>query len=178
MEWASTHLSNDDYYSSCDDDMMVNLGLLQEYIEKYNDVKTNKTWPEFPIICSYRLSAPDSGPIRKINDKNYISAKEHKWTEWPKFCLGGMYSASVSVIKQLFAISKTVKPLRTDDVWITGILRNIFGMPESMVVYTESAIAQHIMEYKEQSNKNATKMVLNQWSNIYEQLRLKNICMC
>ena len=178
MKWASTYLNDDDYYSTCDDDMMVDLGLLQEYIEKYNDVKINNTWPEFPIICSYRLSEPDWGPIRKLSDKNYISKKEYKWTEWPKFCLGGMYSTSVGVIKQLLAISKTVKPLRTDDVWITGILRNIFGMPAFMLVVPKPPVAQHIEAYVKKSNKVATEEALKSWNDIYEKLRIKNICIC
>ena len=142
MQWASEHLNDEDYYSSCDDDMMIDLTKLPEHIKKYNDEKISKTWPEFPLICGYK-SATDWGIIREKGHKNYVSTQEYKWNKWPKFCLGGMYLTSVSVIKQLHQLSKTAKPLRTDDVWITGILRNRLGMPALMVVFPEPAIAQH-----------------------------------
>ena len=178
MKWASNNLKDEDFYSSGDDDMIVNLGLLQENIDKYATEKSNNQWPEYPLICSYGIRIGGT-PKRSRSSKNRITIEEYKWTEWPKFCFGGMYTTSVSVIKQLYEISKTRAPLRTDDVWITGILRNIMGMPSSMIVFPEPAIAQHTSVYGHNNKpKVATKNFLKVWENTYQNFSSKSICKC
>ena len=177
MKWASNNLQDNDFYTSGDDDMIVNLGQLQENIDKYAEEKSNNKWPEYPLICTYELWKRDNSPSRDEKNKNYISYKEYKWTEWPKFCFGGMYTTSVSVIKQLYEISKTRTPLRTDDVWITGILRNILGMPSSMVVFPEPPIAQH-KAFIYRGNKDPTKKFLSFWKIIFRKFSFKTMCKC
>ena len=177
MQWAYENLNDNDYYSSCDDDMMVNLGQLQENIEKYNDEKTNKNLPEFPLICCSLLGI-DWEPIRNKLNKNYVALEDYKWNKWPNFCLGGMYTTSVSVIKDLLKVSKTTKPIATDDVWITGILRNILGMPESMLVFPQPAIATHLDIYGRNNDDRATKIFHNNWSNTYKTFSMKSNCKC
>ena len=179
MRWASENLKNDDFYSSADDDMMVNLGKLQENIDKYIEEKVKNSWPEFPLICTYESWADAGKPIRTEKHKNYVSLVEYKWTEWPKFCLGGMYTASVGVIKQLYEISKTQQPLRTDDVWITGILRNILGMPTSMVVFPQPPIAQHItIDGGSATPESTTKRYRSYWRTALHTFSSKTMCIC
>jgi len=179
LRWASEKLNDEDFYSSGDDDMVVNLGQLQENIDKYIEEKSNKSWPEYPIICTYEYWTKGGKPIRSKKHKNYISLEEYKWTEWPKFCLGGMYTSSVRVMKQLYELSKTDTPLRTDDVWITGILRNKLGMPSSMIIFPQPAIAQHRQVYGgRNSPESSTKQFLNYWKTTYAKFLSKSICTC
>jgi len=179
MRWASEKLNKNDFYSSGDDDMIVNLGRLQESIDKHIEEQLKNSWPEYPIICTYEYWSNGGKPFRNKKNKNYISFEEYKWTEWPKFCVGGMYTTSVSVIKQLFKLSKTNTPLRTDDVWITGILRNILGMPSSMIIFPQPAIAQHRQVYGgKNSPESSTKQFLNYWKTTLQTFSSKSTCSC
>ena len=185
MKWAAKNLRDEDFYTSGDDDMIVNLGQLQESIDNYTRETFKYKWPEYPLICVYQYWKNAGSPFRNKKNKNYISFKEYKWTEWPNFCAGGMYTTSVRVIKQLFKISKTRTPLRTDDVWITGILRNILGMPSSMVVFPQPAIAQHqstgpgINSHKIATRlKIYSKKFLKSWKKTFQKFSNKTMCMC
>ena len=180
MQWASENLQDNNFYSSCDDDMMVNISELQENIDQCLTKQFELSWPEFPIICGYEYwnGTAASHPIRDESDKNFVSKEKYPWTEWPHFCLGGMYSTSVRVIRQLFEISRTQSFLNTDDVWITGILRNILGMPRSMLVKPDRAIADHNLFSKEHRKKNLAALHMNEWHKISRQFKTKTVCKC
>ena len=175
MEWASSHLKNNDFYTSCDDDMVINVGELQNFVDRYIKEQSEKKWPEFPIICSYEIWEHDSKPIRSNKHANYVSVKEYRWPHWPKFCLGGMYTTSVSVIRQLFEISRTQAPLlNTDDVWITGILRNILGMPSTMLIKSKPALAHHLGPRHNAAN--SPKLTI--WQGYFNAFKTKPLCKC
>ena len=102
-----------------------------------------------------------------MKHKNYISEKDYKWTQYPSYCLGGMYTTSVNVARQLYEISRTRSLLNTDDVLITGIWRNILGMPDSMVIQTNPKFVEHMdYHFNKLSNEGSMKVVLNKWSSI------------
>ena len=142
MQWTTENLDNNAFYSTADDDMMVNLCKLKQSIDEHVEKRLKNKWPEFPIICTYEMRK-SSPPMRKIKNKNFISENEYKWTTYPNFCLGGMYTTSVNVARQLYEISRTHLLINTDDVLITGIWRNILGMPDDMLIETESKLAEH-----------------------------------
>ena len=178
MQWASDHLKDEDYYSSCDDDMMINLGALQESIDKYNNETSLRHWPEFPIVCGYEYWNVTTHPIRDAGDKNYVSSEEYGWTDWPQFCLGGMYTTSVRVIRKLFEISRTESLLNTDDVWVTGILRNILGMPLSMLIKPEPVVATHNLNYRSFSKRRLKYRLIHEWYKTLHKFKQKPICKC
>ncbi|CAK8692954.1 unnamed protein product [Clavelina lepadiformis] len=106
-----------------DDDMMIDLVKLKEAVDQNIAKVSEEKWPEFPIICTFETSWVISKPIRWKLSKNYISEKDYRWPFWPKYCLDGFYTTSVRVIRQLWEASLTSKRINTDDVFITGILR-------------------------------------------------------
>jgi len=178
MQWASDNLKDNDYYSSCDDDMMVNLGALQESIDVYNTEKLLHNWPEFPIICGYEYWNDTKHPIRDKDDKNYVSFEKYGWPDWPHFCLGGLYTTSVRVVKKLFEISRTQPILNTDDVWITGILRNVLGMPSSMLIKPDPVAATHNLHYEGFSRNRLKIRLINEWYKTFHKFKHKSICKC
>ena len=167
MQWSSENLDNNTFYSTADDDMMVDLCKLKQLIDEHI-VKTLKNkWPEFPIICTYDRKQ-SIHPMRKVENKNFISEKEYKWTVYPDFCLGGMYTTSVNIARQLYKISRTQLLLNTDDVLITGLWRNILGMPDNMLIKTEPKLAEHLSHhFKRVSQKESSKIISNKWSEIF-----------
>ena len=169
MEWASENLDNNTFYSTADDDMMVNVCKLKQLMDEHIKKTSVNKWPEFPIICTFEIRK-SSRPIRNVKHKNYLSEKDYKWPSFPDFCLGGMYTTSVNVARQLYKISRTRSLLNTDDVLITGIWRNILGMPNDMLIKTDLKVVEHMSNhFGKLSNKQFLNSVLNKWSGIFSQ---------
>ncbi|CAK8692930.1 unnamed protein product [Clavelina lepadiformis] len=168
MRWTLDKLPHQYFYSSGDDDMMIDLVKLKEAVDKNIAKVSEKKWPEFPIICTYKTKL-FGRPIREKKHKNYISRQDYRRMLWPKYCLGGFYTTSVRVIRQLWEASLNSKRINTDDVFITGILREKIGMPAAMVVPGIRHTCQHMGGF------NADKF--NElWSNLSKKLKKRNIC--
>jgi len=180
MQWADDHLDREFLYSSGDDDFMINLGHLQNIVDKYQRIVTQNTWPEFPVICTYHtlISAKPyrnkTGTFRKWA----IGEDEYKWPYYPKCCLGGFYTMSVNVAGQLQEIARTTPALHVDDVWITGILRQKLGMPDEMVITPEEKIAHHFIGYRNKASQNKIDFMKKEWTNIFDEFKIKSMCSC
>ncbi|XP_076816314.1 beta-1,3-galactosyltransferase brn-like [Clavelina lepadiformis] len=168
MQWTSDKLPRQYFYSSGDDDMMIDLVKLKEAVDENIAKISDENWPEFPIICTYETKE-SSHPIRDKQDKNFISVQDYSEPNWPKFCLGGFYTTSVRVIRQLWEASLTSKRINTDDVFITGILRQKIGMPDEMVVPGISETCQHLGGFFENKFK-------TMWSERKMKFENKSIC--
>ncbi|XP_076816316.1 beta-1,3-galactosyltransferase brn-like [Clavelina lepadiformis] len=168
MRWTSDKLPRQYFYSSGDDDMMIDLVKLKEAVDKNIAKTSEEKWPEFPIICTYE-TRESSHPIRDKRHKNFISVQDYSEPNWPKFCLGGFYTTSVRVIRQLWEASLTSKRINTDDVFITGILRQKIGMPDNLVVPGISETCQHLGGFIENRFK-------TMWSERKKKFENKSIC--
>ena len=177
MQWASENLNDDVYYSTSDDDMTVDIGRLQEEIKKAREQVSKNKWPEFPIICGYDIWNDPQQPIRDKKHKNYVSEQKFKWTKWPKFCLGGFYTTTVRVVRQLYDISRTKDMINTDDVWITGILRNILGMPDMMLIKVKPAVATHHDNFHRLTRPQIEAKLNKIWKTSLSKYKFK-ICTC
>ncbi|CAK8692955.1 unnamed protein product [Clavelina lepadiformis] len=169
MQWTLDKLPRQYFYSSGDDDMMIDLVKVKEAVDQNIAKTSEEKWPEFPIICTFETSLVESKPIRWKLSKNYISEKDYRWPFWPKFCKGGFYTTSVRVITQLWEASLTSKRINTDDVFITGILRQKIGMPDEMVVPGISETCQHLGGFIENRFK-------TMWSERKKKFENKSIC--
>ncbi|CAK8693035.1 beta-1,3-galactosyltransferase 5-like [Clavelina lepadiformis] len=147
MQWTSQNLPEDFLYSSADDDFLIHVGKVQEVVDVYASEVEKESWPEYPIICMYKV-VRESKPIRNKSSKYFVSKEEYKWPDYPQYCLGGMYSTSVSVVRQLFQVSLQLTPLRMDDVWITGILRQQINMPNEMVIFPQEPAVKRLSSSK------------------------------
>lgn len=180
MQWAIENLPREYFYSSGDDDFMINLGRLQEIVDEGRHNVTEYKWPEFPIICTYR-TIQLAQPYRNktgMYKKWYISEEEYKWPYYPKSCLGGFYTTRISTVAQLFDVSIRTPHLSVDDVWITGILREKLGMPDGMVISPNNTIAHHFLGYKRKRNDIKRGFMKNEWAKIKNEFRTKEICTC
>ncbi|CAK8692945.1 unnamed protein product [Clavelina lepadiformis] len=164
MQWTLDKLPRQFFYSSGDDDMMIDLVKVKEAVDKNIASVSEETWPEFPIICTYE-TRESSDPIRNNQHKNFISVEDYSEPKWPKFCLGGFYTT----IRQLWEASLTSKHINTDDVFITGILRQKIWMPDEMVVPGISETCQHLGGFIEKRFK-------TMWSEIKKKFEKTNTC--
>ena len=180
MQWASFNLPKDSLYSSADDDFIVITESLVTAIDDNLAQKKEKDWPEFPLICGF-VKGKDEKPVR-FGDPKFskwaVSKESYRWTEFPVYCHGGLYTTSVNVVKQLYDLSRFETILRLDDVWMTGILRWKLGMPDSMVVAPKNPIGFHLESYKEPVGtylKNTLREIVETFYLKYE---TPKVCKC
>ena len=172
MEWAVGNFPDDRFYTSCDDDIMIDLAGLIDVVRWHKNKAENENWNNFFIICSYKTRLSDK-PDRRSSSIYYLSVKEYKWKYFPDFCLGGAYTTNIKVIRQLWDASREVKPLRMDDVWITGILRERIGMPRQYVRNLEVPVATHHYGFYNV----AKETIQENWSNLQEKFKHLRFCM-
>ena len=133
------------------------------------------SWNEFPIICAFKARYNDK-PERRKKSKYYISKDEYKWPYYPDFCLGGAYTTSISVVQKLWEVAQIEKPIKMDDVWVTGILRERIGMPRQYVRKLDKSVATHYYGYKKTRGKNKREAMRKEWED--QQRKLQNMTSC
>ena len=175
MKWAFEYLPDDVFYTSCDDDFMINMAGLVDTLKWHQDMVNTSNWSNFPIICTYKARYSD-GPDRRNTSKYYISKDEYKWPYYPDYCLGGAYTTSVGVARQLWEAAQKAKRLKMDDVWITGILRERIGMPRQYVRKLENSVATHHFGFRTEKDKTNREKMREEWKA--EQIKMQNLTTC
>ena len=176
MQWAVENLSEDYYYSTVDDDMVINMGGVRDHVENFR-VMFQAVWIGFPIICMH-LKRVDWGPIRDVRSKYNVSYKQYKWPYYPDFCLGGMYTMHMSLVSELWEASRWEQPIPMDDAWITGILREKIGMPWQMLYKVEPSVARHNYVYSVRTEETTRQSMEKDWAKQYEKFKHRTICIC
>ena len=177
MQWAVENFPEEYFYSTADDDMVINMGSLQDHIDNYLEMHLQQKWPEFPLICMHRKRV-DWGPIRDIRSKYNVSYERYKWPFYPDFCLGGMYTTSLKLAKLLWEASRWEEPIPMDDAWLTGIVREKIGMPWQMVYKMDPSVARHNYVFSVRTEETTKNSMIKDWVRLYEKFQHKNICYC
>ena len=176
MRWAQENLPDDFIYSTVDDDFLVDIVGFQHSVETGETLMKQGYWPVFPLICGYLRSGTEK-PHRHVSSKWYIPETLYRWNYWPRYCRGGLYSTSVKTVKDFLAIAyeSLSTMLYLDDVWITGVLRLKFGMPESMVVAPERPTGRHMVGFQ---GKNLTELINTDWKAMVDSYQGDTLCYC
>lgn len=145
MQWASANLPRDYFYASADDDFVVKMSSIVNFIE--HEMKTQAYYERklsrapdmrllresLPIYCVYYVDKAVE-PNRDNSSKWYISRDEYPTDAYPNYCGGGFYLMPVKMVGDLYVMSRVTKMLPMDDVWVTGILREKLGRGNANVV--------------------------------------------
>jgi len=177
MEWAFEYLPDDVFYTSCDDDFMINMAGLVDVIQWHQEKVITSDWSDFPIVCSFKARYND-GPDRTNNSKYFISKEEYKWPFYPDYCLGGAYTTSVGVVRQLWDAAQREKPIKMDDVWITGILRERIGMPRQYIRKLDESVAVHHYGFRGTRDKTKREQMREEWGVEEKKLQHLKNCTC
>ena len=177
MQWAAENLDDGDFYTSSDDDVLINMVGLVKVVNDLRVKVQRSGWPEFPIICVHRTKYVDA-PDRRNNSKYFISSEEYKWPFYPDYCLGGAYTTSVGVVRQLLEVSKEVELIRMDDVWITGVLRTRIGMPRQYVRQLDSSLAIHYFGFRRYKSNNRREFMKEEWDKLSQRFGQSTVCRC
>jgi len=105
-----------------------------------------------------------------------MSKEEYKWPRWPDYCLGGAYTTNIGVVRQLWEAAQGVTPLKMDDVWITGILRERIGMPRQYIRILDESVAFHHKGFADSLNQARRDQMRKEWEA--EQKKMQNLTTC
>lgn len=139
MQWSSQNLPFEWLYASMDDDIVIYLGNLVNYLNGMLLFKTQpSSWlppcvQDFPLACVYNFQKNDS-PNRFWFSKWYISSQQFSGSYWPPYCRGGLYLMSNKLNSEIFEMSRSTPSLSMDDVWITGIMRRKLKMGDCNIM--------------------------------------------
>ena len=135
MQWSAENLSEEWVYVSVDDDMIVFVPNLVDYLnhlfepQDKNPASKDPIRPcyeDLPIVCVHMLKENDT-PNRFWFSKWYVPYEEYSGSTWPAYCRGGLYLMSNKMTADIFEASRTTAYLSMDDVWITGFMRRKLG---------------------------------------------------
>lgn len=172
MQFTSQYLKPHHFYTSIDDDVIVNplnLHLLLQHMTSYNDESVYRPcYEHLPIVCIYSYQQKDI-PARNPKSKWYISYDLFGGEIWPPYCRGGLYLMPVSMTSALYNVSRTTSYMHLDDVWITGIMRRRIGKGDTNIY-----AAPYSKRTDEELQYNTDSLLLNNtlmkhlWGNIHD----------
>lgn len=128
LRWASSNKCiHPKFIIKMDDDIVVDFFRLKNYLHSLES-RYNKQ-PIRHFLGGYVFSKVI--PIRKQQNKWYVTKDEFADDMYPDYLSGWMYVTSPYTAKQLtsFASKPNTNIFWIDDTWITGILRNELKLP-------------------------------------------------
>jgi len=177
IQYSHDHLADGNYFSTADDDFLVDMASLEEAMEY-----TLLFNPTFVFLCVYQVLM-SGNVVRDPADKYFVPRSEYEWQYYPKSCLGGFYTSKVSWVKKIWRFSADQPAVRMDDVWVTGILRQKLGVPPYAVAQTYGKPAFHFnsmydQELTESQRLESINMYNSYWDKFLKQVKFRSHCVC
>uniref|UniRef100_H2YG01 Uncharacterized protein n=1 Tax=Ciona savignyi TaxID=51511 RepID=H2YG01_CIOSA len=176
MDWVVRNIPSNFLFSTCDDNMVLNLdNFIMSITETVNRQKPASSTCEiadvFPFICvfSFRRSDP---PSRDTNNPWSVHSQLYPPNVLPAHCQGGFYTTSVSTIRLVIEKATLTKVMSLDAVWISGIMRQKAGMDANSVIAAPAIdYPGELVRYVEQDIPNAMRKY---WTKYSENLSKHN----
>jgi hypothetical protein len=122
LKWISNYCSNSVFSVKVDDDVVINLNYLIEYLNNFKSNYINSSL-ENVVLCKIWYNAVVS---RNNNSKFYIAKTDYSDQNYPTYCDGPAYIYSTDIANKLFKISKYAKLFKFEDVYF-GMLIDIYN---------------------------------------------------
>lgn len=113
LQWAAEYCSNAKFIIKMDDDIVVDIYKLVEYLHKLS-------LSEKRPIAGYVLRGMN--PIRERHNKWFVTKEEYSKSFYPPFVSGWFYITTPKVATLISKLAKTFPYFWIDDVFITGVL--------------------------------------------------------
>jgi hypothetical protein len=120
LNWISKYCSNSVFSVKLDDDVVINLNYLIEYLSRFK-ASYYDTIFENIVLCKIWYNAVVS---RDNNSKFYISENDYSSSNYPAYCDGPAYIYSTDLANKLFQTSKNVDIFKFEDVYFGMLIAN------------------------------------------------------
>lgn len=117
FKWASNHCAHAQFVLKTDDDMYVNIPFL------VNITRANAASLQSAVGGNCFLG--NQRPMRDKHSKWYASNASYPNEFYPGFCSGTGYLTSISVIKNIYEISKNVPFFHLEDIYVSLCLKHL-----------------------------------------------------
>eukprot|EP00095_Tigriopus_kingsejongensis_P005248 snap_masked-scaffold353_size198981-processed-gene-0.10 protein:Tk05248 transcript:snap_masked-scaffold353_size198981-processed-gene-0.10-mRNA-1 annotation:"hypothetical protein CAPTEDRAFT_148283" len=153
MQWVESHCSEVRDLVKTDDDIVVDVFKLDQYLKKMRSLQMRFSGPQH--LKFHCLFWRYGHIIRNENHKHYISPSVYSGKRFPAYCSGSAFILSTKISQVLLdTFRRDPQYLWIDDVFITGILAKKAGVKHH-------SIDQHIL-LNDQSVKRACARMCNQ----------------
>ena len=132
MHWLKTYCSTPQHVIHFDDNIVVNMFKLVSYLDVRLQKRANENIVDTnPAIGSFDCFDYVSTPvIRDDNSKWKVLEEQYPPTEYPPYCFGAAFIMDVEVAPLLLEASlRTTTFVWVDDCYLTGVLREVCGIP-------------------------------------------------
>jgi len=121
FRWVVEENIKAQHFTVTDDDCLMNLPNIRAFFMVHS---------EDALYCGFTY-ASTARPIRAMGNKWFVSKEIYPGLYYPKFCHGGMYTLTTSVIRDINCIAEYTDRdyVHLEDVYITGILREKSSIP-------------------------------------------------
>lgn len=125
LKWAIKHCSNAKYIVKMDDDIVVDMYKLSDYLHNPVRGKLPLPGPMKNEIAGFRQQG---SPLRIRESKWYVTYEEYSANNYPTYLSGWFYILTQPAAREIVAESRNVAYFWIDDVYVTGILTRNTGV--------------------------------------------------
>ena len=117
LRWVTYHCPNVSYVIKADDDVYVNIFKLIQtlYTQYINETRFFVCAAHYNVV----IGRKSQGCIKNCLPNDILANKTH----YPTYCAGPAYVFPRAVAVEIYNATRRVPPLKVEDVYITGILR-------------------------------------------------------
>lgn len=167
FKWASTHCAHAQYLMKTDDDMYVNIpGVKKAIKDNWKQLQTS-----IGGKCFFQAD-----PVRDLQSKWYVSYQYYAKKFYPGYCSGTGYVTSMTMVTDVFKVSKHVPFFYLEDVFVSLCverigkqLLNIDGFNSGIVAPINSKVYKS--EDFRTAHRVAPKLLLKLWNDECQQKR-------
>ena len=120
LNWTHQHCPSVKYVMKIDDDIFVNVPILLQWLNEGQNTR---------MMAGYCISHSRARRSRYIDpdDHWFVSCDDFPFAIYPPYAAGHGYVISSDLIGELLWMANRIRPIRTEDAYITGILRKATG---------------------------------------------------
>ena len=104
--------------------------------------------------------------------------EEYSNDTWPKACLGGFYTTRMDTITKIWKQANKESLVRMDDVWITGIVRQKAGIPDSCIIKFYFKSWLHTWGYSGRGDPGSKNFMKDDWIKFSKKIYKRPHCDC
>lgn len=129
LQWTLQYCNAVRYLIKSDDDVMLNLPQLLDFLSNHTKENNNGTYFTRSVIGAF---VDDNICIRNhfqppYNIKWALPPSVYPFKHFPNFLYGAAYVVTSDIIAELYHTSKYIPYIFIDDMWVTGILRTVIN---------------------------------------------------
>ena len=117
FKWVSSFCQNAKYTLKVDDDVVVNVKYLTNYLKNLFDRDLHS---KSSLLCMYHVNAP---VCRDSASKFYLSRNEFSSDVFHPYCDGPAYIISTDLVPQLFNYAMYVRLIKFEDIYVGMLVR-------------------------------------------------------